>query len=101
MIFRTPGMIPGVVTADTFPHLAQPDTRPGEFETEYGESDGNDDQPRSGRYEHDYSEQKNCGANGKYRNAACGLVREMRNSMDHEVSGCRSICTRLPPIDYL
>lgn len=56
--------------------------RPGKLDTKDGKANRDYDNGRSGRDEHDESDQQHGYANDSYHDAACNLVREMDDVSD-------------------
>jgi hypothetical protein len=83
------GVISRILATDTFAHFAQPDACPGEFYSEYRETDRDNDEPWPGCHQHDHTEHDNGGSDREHRYATRRLVSEMYDFLDHDDSGLR------------
>jgi len=72
------------VLANRRTHALQPQPGPREFDTQYGESDWNDDKRRAGRDNHDDTEYEHCATQHSHSYAARCFVRQMNGLLNHE-----------------
>ena len=74
-----------VAAAYRLPESPEPEARPRELDTEYGEPYRNDHDSGPRRYDHHYADQKNRNAYHGHDDAPGGLVRQMYSSPDQNL----------------
>lgn len=82
VLFRATSLLGRVAAADRFTQTLQPVARPRELDAKYREPNRNNNDCRSGCYQHNDANKKHGGTNHRNDNASCGLVCQMHSPFD-------------------